>query len=72
MMPLAKAVSAKSYAFDADGNETTIDYEKMLRIVKDAGYDGYIGVEYEGDDEDPTAGIKATKDLLIKAAKAIK
>jgi sugar phosphate isomerase/epimerase len=72
LMPLAKAVSAKSYAFDADGNESTIDYEKMLRIVKDAGYDGYIGVEYEGDDEDPTAGIKATKDLLIKAAKAIK
>ncbi|MFT5861413.1 MAG: sugar phosphate isomerase/epimerase [Flavobacteriales bacterium] len=72
LMPLAKAVSAKSYAFDADGNETTIDYEKMLRIVKDAGYDGYIGVEFEGDAADPTAGISATKNLLIKAAKAIK
>lgn len=71
LMPQAKAVSAKSYAFDADGNETTIDYIKMLRLVKEAGYDGYIGVEYEGDiaEED---GIKATKDLLIKAAKAIK
>ena len=72
LMPYAKAVSAKSYAFDAEGNETTIDYVKMIQIVKDAGYDGYIGVEYEGDEEDPTAGIQATKDLLIKSAKAIK
>ena len=72
LMPYAKAVSAKSYAFDAEGNETTIDYVKMLQIVKDAGYDGYIGVEFEGDAEDPTAGIQATKDLLIKAAKEVK
>lgn len=72
LMPHAKAVSAKSYAFDAAGNETTIDYTKMLGLVKEAGYSGYIGVEYEGDDEDPTAGINATRDLLIKAAKAIK
>lgn len=72
LMPFAKAVSAKSYAFDAEGNETTIDYVKMLQIVKDAGYDGYIGVEFEGDAEDPTAGIQATKDLLIKAAKEVK
>jgi sugar phosphate isomerase/epimerase len=48
MMPVAKAVSAKSYDFDENGNETTIDYIKMLQIVKDAGYKGFIGVEYEG------------------------
>ncbi len=53
-------------------NETTIDYTKMLEIVKDAGYSGYIGVEYEGDLKDPKEGILATKELLIKAANAIK
>ena len=48
MMPKAFAVSAKSYDFDENGNETTIDYKKMLEIVKGFGYSGYIGVEYEG------------------------
>ena len=72
MMAAAKAVSAKSYDFDENGNETTIDYTKMLQIVKDAGYTGFVGVEYEGSRLDETAGTKATKDLLLKVAKEIK
>jgi sugar phosphate isomerase/epimerase len=72
MMAAAKAVSAKSYDFDENGNETTIDYTKMLQIVKDAGYTGFVGVEYEGSRLDETAGTKATKDLLLKAAKEVK
>ena len=71
MMPKAKAVSAKSYAFDTSGNETTINYTKMLQIVKDAGYTGFIGVEFEGT-TDETTGIIATKDLLLKAATLVK
>lgn len=69
MMPYAKAVSAKSYDFDLEGNETTIDYNKMLTIVKKAGYTGYIGVEYEKKSLNERDGILATKNLLIKAAK---
>ena len=65
MMPAAKAVSAKSYDFDQDGNETTIDYARMLQVVKDAGYTGYIGVEYEGNNLSEQEGIEATRDLLI-------
>lgn len=72
LMPHAKAVSAKSYDFDADGNETKIDYVKMLQIVKDAGYDGFVGVEYEGEGLSEEAGIKATKELLISASKKLK
>jgi sugar phosphate isomerase/epimerase len=72
MMAAAKAVSAKSYDFDENGNETTIDYTKMLQIVKDAGYTGFVGVEYEGSRLDETAGIKATKELLLKAVKEVK
>ncbi len=48
MMPFAKGVSAKSHDFDAEGNETTTDYRKMMKIVLDAGYHGWVGVEYEG------------------------
>ena len=64
MMPYAKAVSAKSYNFDADGNETTIDYKKMMQIVLDAGYHGYVGIEYEGSPMSEPEGIRATKKLL--------
>ena len=64
LMPYAKAVSAKSYGFDADGNETTIDYHRMLKIVTDAGYHEYLGVEYEGDQSSEHDGILATKKLL--------
>jgi sugar phosphate isomerase/epimerase len=71
-MPHAKAVSAKSHDFDADGNETNIDYVKMLQIVKDAGYNSYIGVEYEGSVLGEEAGIIATKDLILKASKELK
>jgi len=65
MMPFAKAVSAKSYDFNAEGQETTMDYQKILKIVKDAGYTGFIGVEYEGNRLSAEEGIMATKKLLI-------
>jgi sugar phosphate isomerase/epimerase len=67
LMPYAKGVSAKSYAFDENGDETKIDYYRMMQIVKDSGFEGYVGIEFEGDVEDPTAGIAATKALVLKA-----
>ncbi|WP_019671265.1 sugar phosphate isomerase/epimerase family protein [Eudoraea adriatica] len=71
LMVHAKAVSAKSHNFDANGNETVIDYVRMLQIVKDAGYTGYIGVEYEGRELSEEEGIIATRDLLLRASKEI-
>ncbi|MVZ65175.1 TIM barrel protein [Sphingobacterium sp. DK4209] len=64
LMPYAKGVSAKSHAFDANGNETGIDYAKMMDIVKKAGYKGYVGIEFEGDKISEDEGIKLTKALL--------
>lgn len=64
MMPYAKAVSAKSYDFDPAGNETTIDYPRMLKIVKDAGYRSFLGIEYEGDRLSEPDGVRRTKALL--------
>ena len=66
LMPYAHAVSAKSYHFDENGNETTIDYKKMMDIVKKAGYKGYVGIEYEGSILSEDDGIVATKKLLEK------
>ena len=64
LMPLARAVSAKSYDFDADGNETLLDYERLMTIVYDSGYRGYVGIEYEGTRLGELQGIAATKTLL--------
>jgi sugar phosphate isomerase/epimerase len=64
MLPYAKAVSAKSLDFDAQGNCIETDYVKMLKIVKDSGFKGYVGIEYEGDKVGEYEGIKKTKALL--------
>ncbi|MFQ6036573.1 MAG: sugar phosphate isomerase/epimerase family protein [Sedimentisphaerales bacterium] len=66
LMPYAKAVSAKSYDFDQQGNETTIDYWRMMNIVLSAGYHGYVGIEYEGKRLSENEGVIATKRLLEK------
>jgi sugar phosphate isomerase/epimerase len=64
LMPFAKGVSGKSYDFDNNGNETTIDFARMMQIVKKSGYRGYIDVEYEGDKYTEEEGIMLTKKLL--------
>ena len=71
MMPKAFAVSAKSNSFNNKGDEVYTDYLKMLKIVKDSGYKGYIGVEYEGTGLSEIDGILATKNLLINKGKLI-
>ncbi len=68
-MPFAKAVSAKSHDFDAQGNETHTDFFKIMKIVLDAGYHGYVGIEYEGGSLDEYAGVRATKKLLQRVQK---
>jgi L-ribulose-5-phosphate 3-epimerase len=66
LMPLAKAVSAKSKDFDASGNEIHSDYRRMMRIVLAAGYNGHVGIEYSGEQLSEPEGILATKKLLEK------
>jgi L-ribulose-5-phosphate 3-epimerase len=65
LMGYAKAVSAKSYDFDENGNELVIDYPRMMEIVvKKHGYHGYCGIEYEGNKLSEPEGIRATKKQL--------
>ncbi len=66
LMPFAKAVSAKSHDFDENGNETGTDFFRMMRVVLDAGYRGYVGIEYEGSALSEPDGIRATNALLVR------
>jgi L-ribulose-5-phosphate 3-epimerase len=72
LMPFAKAVSAKSYDFDEKGDEPKIDFRRMLKIVKDAGYRGWVGIEYEGNRLPEFEGIAATRKLLEKIRDELK
>lgn len=77
LMPYAKGVSAKTHKFDVDGNETEMDFKRIFDIIKKSGFDGIVGIEYEGglmhaqgmegylSNED---GIKATKKLIEQSA----
>jgi sugar phosphate isomerase/epimerase len=70
LMPFARAVSAKSHDFDESGNEIHTDYFRMMKIVLDAGYRGYVGIEYEGNKMSEPEGIRATKKLLERVRAA--
>ena len=71
LVPFAKGVSAKSNDFDDQGNETQTDYYKMIKIVLESGYDGHIGIEYEGNKLDEMNGILATKKLLERVGQSL-
>jgi len=72
MMPFAKGVSAKTFGFLADGNDNRTDFSKMLAIVKKHNYKGYIGIEYEGEDQNEDEGIRKTIALLKKVGSQLK
>ena len=66
LIPYARALSAKSNDFNEDGEEIHSDFSRMLSIAREAGYDGWVGIEYEGDQVSEHDGIAATKNLLLK------
>jgi sugar phosphate isomerase/epimerase len=73
LMPYAKAVSAKTHDFnDATGEETTKDYHRLMKIVMDAGFHSWVGIEYEGNRLPEREGIARTLTLLKKVREELK
>jgi sugar phosphate isomerase/epimerase len=68
LMPFAKGVSFKCMDFGPDGDETTFDAARMMKVVADAGYHGWVGIEYEGSRLTEFEGIQAAKRLLDRLA----
>jgi sugar phosphate isomerase/epimerase len=66
LLPFAKGVSAKTYDFDATGEQPKMDYKRLIEIVKSSGFKGYIGIEFEGNTQPEEEGIRKTKLLLAK------
>ncbi len=59
LMKWAKGVSVKDTVWDDQGHDAPLDFERMLRIVVDAGYHGYCGIEYGG-----YAGLNQSRERL--------
>lgn len=66
VLPFAKGVSAKTYDFDSKGEQPKMDYKRLIGLVKDSGFKGYIGIEFEGNTQSEDEGIRKTKALLEK------
>lgn len=49
LMPYAKGVSLKPTVWDDRGNETQLDYSRMMKIVLSHGFNGYVGIEHGTD-----------------------
>nr|WP_319272034.1 sugar phosphate isomerase/epimerase family protein [uncultured Draconibacterium sp.] len=71
LMPYAKGVSAKTNVFNAAGDEANMDYYRLMKIVDDAGYKGFVGIEFEGTELPEREGVIATKELLEKVFKTL-
>ncbi len=64
LMQYAKGVSFKCFDFGQDGNETTMDMNKLMSIVLASGYHNWVGIEYEGQRQTEFEGVQAGKRFL--------
>ncbi|MFK7894762.1 MAG: sugar phosphate isomerase/epimerase family protein [Myxococcota bacterium] len=70
LAPWAHSVSAKAFAFDHTGWESSLDYPGLMKILLDAGFRGDVVVEYEGA-EDPIEGVRKTVAMLRRLRGAL-
>lgn len=65
LMPYAKAVSAKTMRFSDYGMVEDTDLFRMMRVVRDGGYSGYVGIEsVPPDEKDEYKAIHDTHNVL--------
>lgn len=60
----ARATHIKTSEFDAAGNDPTVDLERAINILVEAGYEGCWGIESVPNDGDEYQGAKKTVDLI--------
>lgn len=65
LAPYAYHTHAKSYSFDQEGEETRMEFGRILAYLRAAGYKGALSVEFEGGG-DQVEGVKRTRDLLVR------
>jgi sugar phosphate isomerase/epimerase len=64
--PRASFVQAKTYYGGGEWYSLDLDYDRIVKILKDVNYHGYISIEFEGK-EDAKSGVRKSVELLRKA-----
>ncbi|MEZ5045130.1 MAG: TIM barrel protein [Saprospiraceae bacterium] len=70
LMPFAKGVSVKTKVWDGKGNQSPLDYTKMMKIVLNAGFHGYCGIEH-GEPGREWESIVEVKEALLKVQQTL-
>ena len=64
LLPVTESLCTKSWDFDSQGREKTIDFSRMGALIKEAGFQGCISIEYLGKNLNGTEGVKKTASLV--------
>ncbi len=48
LMPRTVHIHGKFYGFDENGNESSIDYGRIVKVFRDGGFQGFMSSEWEG------------------------
>ncbi len=70
LMPLAAGVSLKPKVWDDAGNESNLDYARMMKIVLSHNYHGHVGIEH-GEREREWASIVEIRQILENLQKSM-
>lgn len=68
----ARSTHFKTFAFDGDGNETSVDIPKAVRLVAATGYDGCWGIESCPRDGDEYQAAQNALALVKRSVAALK
>jgi sugar phosphate isomerase/epimerase len=67
--PKAVYVQAKTYEGGGEWYTLDLDYKRIGKIFRDAGYKGYVSLEFEGK-ADPDKAVPRSIEVLRKAFRA--
>lgn len=72
LMPYAKGVSVKVRSRDGQGNQIDVDMMRMMKIVLDAGWRGYCGIEHTGPEGHEFESVIAVRKELERVRESLR
>ncbi|WKN31963.1 sugar phosphate isomerase/epimerase [Porifericola rhodea] len=67
--PYADFIQAKTYYGGGEWYTLDLDYDRIFKILREAGYKGYVSIEFEGKEE-AKSGMRKSVEMLQKAINA--
>jgi len=64
--PYANFIQAKTYYGGGEWYTLDLDYKRIIKLLRDVNYQGYISIEFEGK-EDAESGVRRSVEMLREA-----